>query len=63
MPERYRQPFWAAKALGKLGGLVGGPARARKLTKGQRVAIAKMGAQARLAKHGKKSRRKAKRSG
>jgi hypothetical protein len=37
----------AAVALGKLGGKVGGPARARALTKKQRVAIATQGGKAR----------------
>jgi hypothetical protein len=37
----------AAVALGRLGGLKGGPARARKLTKEQRSEIAKKAAQAR----------------
>lgn len=37
----------AAVALGKLGGKKGGPARAKKLTKAQRSAIAKTAAEAR----------------
>ena len=40
----------AAVALGKLGGKKGGPARAAKLTKEQRSAIAKKAAAARWAK-------------
>jgi len=40
----------AAVALGRLGGQKGGPARARKLTKQQRVAIARKAAQTRWAK-------------
>jgi hypothetical protein len=40
----------AAVALGRLGGAKGGPARAAKLTKEQRIAIAKKAAQARWGK-------------
>ena len=40
----------AAQELGRLGGLKGGKARAAKLTKEQRSAIAKKAAQARWAK-------------
>jgi hypothetical protein len=40
----------AAVQLGRLGGQKGGPARARKLTKEQRVAIARKAAQTRWAK-------------
>jgi hypothetical protein len=40
----------AAVALGKLGGLKGGKARAEKLTKEQRVEIARKAAKARWAK-------------
>jgi hypothetical protein len=40
----------AAVALGRLGGLKGGPARARKLTKQQRSQIARKAAQSRWAK-------------
>jgi len=40
----------AAVALGRLGGKKGGPARAKKLTKEQRSAIAKKAAQARWKK-------------
>ena len=40
----------AAVQLGRLGGQKGGPARARKLTKEQRVQIARRAAQARWAK-------------
>ena len=40
----------AAVALGRLGGLKGGPARAKKLTKEQRSEIAKKAAQARWKK-------------
>jgi len=39
--------------LGKLGGKKGGPARAKKLTSGERSAIAKKGGQAKAAKSGK----------
>ena len=42
----------AAVALGKLGGKKGGPARAAKLTKEQRSAIAKKAAAARWKKKG-----------
>jgi hypothetical protein len=38
---------WAATALGRLGGLKGGPARAKKLTPKKRSQIAKKAAQAR----------------
>ena len=41
----------AAVALGKLGGLKGGPARAAKLTPEQRREIAQKGARARWANH------------
>ena len=41
----------AAVQLGRLGGLKGGPARARKLSRQQRTAIARKAAQARWAKH------------
>jgi hypothetical protein len=41
----------AAVALGRLGGLKGGKARAEKLTPGQRKEIAKKAALARWAKH------------
>ena len=37
----------AAKALGSAGGKVGGPARARKLTKARRTEIARQGGKAR----------------
>ena len=40
----------AAVALGRKGGLVGGPARAKKMTKAQRVASAKKAAAARWGK-------------
>lgn len=40
----------AAVALGRLGGKRGGPARAQKLTKKQRVSIAKKAAKARWSK-------------
>jgi hypothetical protein len=40
----------AAVQLGRLGGQKGGPARARKLTKEQRIQIARQAAQARWAK-------------
>ena len=42
-----------AVALGRLGGLKGGKARAKKLTKEQRVKIAKAGAKARWGKRNK----------
>lgn len=45
----------AAVALGKLGGLKGGKARAAKLTKEQRSRIAKKAANARWDKYGKGS--------
>jgi hypothetical protein len=41
----------AAVELGRRGGLKGGPARARKLTKDRRVAIAKHAANVRWAKY------------
>jgi hypothetical protein len=47
-PPAEKNP--AAVALGKLGGKKGGPARAAKLTKEQRSAIAKQAAAARWAK-------------
>jgi hypothetical protein len=40
----------AAKFLGRLGGLKGGKARAKKLTPGQRSAIARKGAETRWGK-------------
>jgi hypothetical protein len=40
-----------AAALGRLGGLRGGPARARKLTEAERQAIARSGGKARWARH------------
>lgn len=40
-----------AVALGRLGGLKGGPARARVLTAMRRSEIARMGAKAKAAKH------------
>lgn len=42
----------AAVALGRLGGLKGGPARARKLSKARRQEIARKAAQARWGKTG-----------
>jgi len=45
----------AAVALGKLGGVVGGPARAAKLTSQRRRAIAKKAAQTRWAGQDKKA--------
>lgn len=42
----------AAVTLGKSGGKVGGPARARRLSKDQRRKIAAQGARARNAKYG-----------
>jgi len=47
-PATEKNP--AAVALGKLGGKKGGPARAAKLTKEQRAAIARKAAQARWGK-------------
>lgn len=44
----------AAVALGRLGGLKGGKARAESLTKSERSAISKKGAEARWAKHRKR---------
>jgi hypothetical protein len=41
----------AATALGRLGGKVGGPARARKLNQEERKEIAKLGCLARWANH------------
>jgi hypothetical protein len=41
-PDPTKNP--AAVALGRLGGLKGGKARAKKMTKAQRVAVAKKGA-------------------
>jgi hypothetical protein len=51
-PEPAKNP--AAVALGRLGGLKGGAARAKKLTKAQRSEIAKKAAQARWGKKPKK---------
>ena len=50
MPTTHEGKNPAAVALGKLGGKKGGPARAAKLTKEQRSAIAKKAAQARWKK-------------
>lgn len=47
--DKFKNPH--AVALGKLGGLKGGPARAKKLTKKQRSDIARKAANARWAKH------------
>ena len=47
-PDNTKNPN--AVALGRLGGLVGGKARAKKLTKEQRIKIAKKGAKARWGK-------------
>jgi len=44
----------AAVALGRLGGLKGGKARARKLTAGQRAASARKAALARWSKRGRR---------
>ena len=44
----------AARTLGKAGGKVGGPARARSLSKSKRVAIARQGGQAKARKKGGK---------
>ena len=46
--QRKKNP--AAVALGRLGGLKGGPARAKKLSKEQRVEIAKKAAKTRWSK-------------
>ena len=43
---RKRERSAAARALGRVGGKKGGPARARKLSKARRSEIARMGAQA-----------------
>ena len=51
-PESTKNPN--AVALGRLGGLKGGKARAKKLTKTQRIDIAKAAAQARWSKKKKK---------
>jgi hypothetical protein len=53
-PKRVRKNP-AAVTLGRLGGLKGGPARAAKLTKKRRSAIAKMAAKARWNGHDKSS--------
>lgn len=45
MADSMKNPH--AVALGKLGGLKGGPARAKKLSKKRRIEIAKLAAQAR----------------
>lgn len=50
-PESLKDP--AAVALGRKGGLKGGLARAKKLTKAQRAASAKKAAAARWGKKGK----------
>jgi hypothetical protein len=47
-PQRAKNP--AAVELGRLGGLVGGKARAKKLTSQERSAIAKKAAEARWKK-------------
>ncbi|MCH7724560.1 MAG: hypothetical protein IIC76_14660 [Bacteroidetes bacterium] len=47
-PENNKNPH--AVALGRLGGLKGGKARAKKLSKKKRVEIAKKGAKARWGK-------------
>ena len=44
--ENHKRKNPAAVELGRLGGLKGGPARAKKLTKAERVAIARKGGQA-----------------
>lgn len=44
----------AAKALGHLGGIKGGPARAKALSKSQRSKIAAMGGKAKAHAHGPK---------
>ena len=51
-PTAEKNP--AAVALGKLGGLKGGPARAKALSKASRKAIAQLGGKARWAKARKK---------
>lgn len=48
IPVKEKNP--AAVALGRLGGLKGGPARAEKLSKTQRVKIARKAAKARWKK-------------
>jgi len=48
--EQYPQKSPAAVALGRLGGLKGGPARARKLSSRQRAKIASKAAKARWKK-------------
>jgi hypothetical protein len=53
-PKREKNP--AAVALGKLGGLKGGKARAAKLTAKQRKNIAKRAAASRWAKRGQEYR-------
>jgi hypothetical protein len=50
LPDAPKEKNPAAVALGRLGGLVGGPARAKKLSKKQRKAIAQQGGKARWAK-------------
>jgi hypothetical protein len=52
MPKRVKNP--AAVALGRLGGLKGGKARASKLSSARRAEIAKQAAAARWRKSGKK---------
>jgi len=52
-PEREKNP--AAVALGRLGGLKGGKARAAKLSKAQRIEIAKRAAMARWSAQGEGS--------
>ena len=46
-----------AVKLGHLGGKKGGPARAKKLTAGERSAIAKKGGKAKAAKHPGKTKK------
>jgi hypothetical protein len=53
-PEKYKNP--AAVSLGRLGGLVGGKARAQKLTAGQRSEIARRAAEARWKNRSVKSK-------
>jgi len=53
LPDDFPQKNPAAVALGRLGGLKGGPARAKKLTKQQRKEIAQKAAKARWNKKNK----------
>lgn len=53
VPGKVAAPKGRVPGQGRKGGLKGGKARAEKLTKAQRVAIAKLGAKARWARWGK----------